>query len=473
MLFTRRKDLTPRTRVDIALSAMINKGVYGYITLLANTYSCSRLFVYQQLWALNLYLALAFAEMPRKKDALSVERQKLILLLRLEAKASIKSISAILKELESGSSSTGHISRFLKEKAEKLTSAITYKPLIPIIINSDEIFAAGKPILISVDPHSLAIVRIESADDRKADTWINHFDAISDSGIGLNGLVSDRGPGLTKAFQGADINYWFPDHFHEFRSLSKIIRRDLFKEACKAIENEGEKRGFESSVVEDKIALFDNSYYLLRYIQNILGFLDSDGGFRSACFIRDQVSAALDLMVDIENQPLKKQARKLSRRLDEILAYLQVAERVRVRLEILIADQEVLKAFCLAWRHEKATLTTRGKARKYHRRELKTWDSLAESYLGEHRPKIKEQVCRLLDSIPRTSSLIETVNSLIRPYLNSCKGKITPETLNLIMFYHNHRPFKEGKRKGKAPIEILTGKPLEKSWVDILLEDVG
>src|SRR6266446_4844361 len=48
------------------------------------------------------------------------------------------------------------------------------------------------------------------------------------------------------------------------------------------------------------------------------------------------------------------------------------------------------------------------------------------------------------------------VNSFIRPYLNSCQGQITQETLNLIMFYHNHRRYKGGKRKGKAPIELLT-----------------
>jgi len=27
------------------------------------------------------------------------------------------------------------------------------------------------------------------------------------------------------------------------------------------------------------------------------------------------------------------------------------------------------------------------------------------------------------------------------------------------MFYHNHRRYKSGKRQGKAPLELLTGKP--------------
>ncbi len=46
-----------------------------------------------------------------------------------------------------------------------------------------------------------------------------------------------------------------------------------------------------------------------------------------------------------------------------------------------------------------------------------------------------------LDSIVKASSLVEMVNSLIRPYLNSSKGQITQETLNLIMYRHSKRPF--------------------------------
>ena len=64
------------------------------------------------------------------------------------------------------------------------------------------------------------------------------------------------------------------------------------------------------------------------------------------------------------------------------------------------------------------------------------------------------------------------VNSLIRPYLNSCKGQITQATLNLIMFYHNHRRYKSGKRQGKAPIELLTGKPLAAPWWELLRRQI-
>jgi len=73
----------------------------------------------------------------------------------------------------------------------------------------------------------------------------------------------------------------------------------------------------------------------------------------------------------------------------------------------------------------------------------------------------------------RASSLVEMVNSHIRPYLNACKGQITQETLNLIMFYHNHRRDKSGKRQDQAPIEILTGQTLDKHWVALLTDTLA
>ncbi len=77
-----------------------------------------------------------------------------------------------------------------------------------------------------------------------------------------------------------------------------------------------------------------------------------------------------------------------------------------------------------------------------------------------------------MNSVIRSSSLVEMVNSILRTYLNQSKGQISQEFLNLIMFYHNHRRYKSGRRKGKAPIELLTGQTLEAHWLDLLVEKI-
>ena len=75
-----------------------------------------------------------------------------------------------------------------------------------------------------------------------------------------------------------------------------------------------------------------------------------------------------------------------------------------------------------------------------------------------------------LDAEVRSSSLLENVNSTLRPLLETCRGQVTQQILDLFAYVHNHRRFVRGKRAGKAPIEILTGKELEKTWLDALLE---
>ena len=111
----------------------------------------------------------------------------------------------------------------------------------------------------------------------------------------------------------------------------------------------------------------------------------------------------------------------------------------------------------LAWHHEHLSSQSQAKHKRYHQHESQQWLHFAEGVLANQFAPLKALVCEKLDAIVQASSLVELVNACIRPYLKSSKGQITQETLNLIMFYHNHRRYKSGKRQGKAPIELLTG----------------
>ena len=133
---------------------------------------------------------------------------------------------------------------------------------------------------------------------------------------------------------------------------------------------------------------------------------------------------------------------------------------------------EALDFLVLAWHHDHLVYQSKAKQKHYHRCERDFYLACADGLLGDTFDTLKILVFDKLDSIVRASSLVEMVNSLIRPYLNSCKGQITQESLNLIMFYHNHRRYKSGRRKGKAPIELLTGKPLEAPWWELLGQQI-
>jgi hypothetical protein len=120
-----------------------------------------------------------------------------------------------------------------------------------------------------------------------------------------------------------------------------------------------------------------------------------------------------------------------------------------------VVPHDVLDFLVLAWHHDHFSYPSPAKPKHYHQHEREFWLACAAELLGDEFDTLKTLVFDKLDTIVRASSLVEMVNGLIRPYLNSCKGQITQEALNLIMFYHNHHRYKSGKRQGKAPIELF------------------
>ncbi len=155
--------------------------------------------------------------------------------------------------------------------------------------------------------------------------------------------------------------------------------------------------------------------------------------------------------------------------MDDLFVPFHQVERIHTDLLESMSEQTI-DALALAWHHDHLSYQSHGKKKRCHKRERTYWLTFSEGLLDDEFDKLKALVFEKLDSIIKASSLVEMVNSLIRPYLNSSKGQITQETLNLIMFYHNHRRYKSGRRQGKAPIELLTGEALQGDWVDLLIE---
>jgi hypothetical protein len=175
MKFMRRPDLGNLTRVEIAVQAFLGMGVYGEMTRIAHTYQTSRLFVYKLLWQLlTLYHLETCAP-----DSSSASRQRVdtcILLLRLEGQCSLESISQIIRQLGLPFSSVGYISQRLTAYAQTVPQDVLTGARIVFLL-CDEIFTLGQPILLTVEPRSLAILKIELAEQRDAETWQKHWGA--------------------------------------------------------------------------------------------------------------------------------------------------------------------------------------------------------------------------------------------------------------------------------------------------------
>jgi len=122
----------------------------------------------------------------------------MMLSLRMEACSSIGAISTVMRRFAFESSSTGSISQLLSRIGGCLpTTLSTENGVIRyLVFASDEIFSKTIPILVSVDPVSSAILRIELSESRKAEDWKRHFECLHDNGLEAVYLVSDDGQGI-------------------------------------------------------------------------------------------------------------------------------------------------------------------------------------------------------------------------------------------------------------------------------------
>src|SRR6267378_1551635 len=408
MKFIRRHDLTPHTRIEMVRLAWLNRGIYGKMTQIAQEYHISRTWLYQLIRAANLQLETLFGEQKPHAQESPILFEPFILLLRLEGKCSLPSLASILKYFQYQPNSVGYLSACFQHYGAALPSTLAMAERTVVFYLSDEIFARHQPILVTIEAQSTAILKMQLASDRSAETWKAHFDDLGDHRFHSIGMASDRGLGLMAGYHAACPDaQWVCDRFHEFQDLFDR-RRQLERKAYAAIAKE-----------DEAAHTFHNA--------------------------------------------------KSEAHLDDILVPFEQAESLHIALLDLV-PQQILDALVLAWHHAHLSYQSSAKQKRYHQHESQQWLDFAEGLLENQFPPVQAVVFEKLDAIVQASSLVELVNSFIRPYLNSSKGQVTQETLNLIMFYHNHRRYKSGKRQGKAPIELLTGEALKADWVALLLQ---
>ena len=303
-------------------------------------------------------------------------------------------------------------------------------------------------------------------------------------------MASDRGKGLVAGYQAAcDVALWVADYFHEFRDLFAVLHQ-LERKAYAAIDKEYDAaRMFAHAkseanlqkrlqqydtahrACEQAITLYDQLAMLLHWLREALQLCSDHGRLRTQEDVRSELILLLDMIQELDCVALTCTLKPIRKHIDDILVPFKQAEHIDAELRVVV-PHDALDFLVLAWHHDHFAYQSGSKHKRYLQRERDFWLSCAEGLLDHEFDRLTMLVFDKLDTIVRASSLVEMVNSLIRPYLNSCKGQITQETLNLIMFYHNHRRYKSGKRAGKAPIELLTGRPLEAPWWELLLQQV-
>jgi hypothetical protein len=493
--FQRRADLTFQKRFLICY-LVVYQNRHGLITDLARKYNVSRKFIYN--------LRDNFIENSENyvQKAQFIDKQKInkhsldfIFKLRLQGKCSIQSISQILKSENEPNASVGFISETLNRAGSQIGNNLdinTDKPL-QFVFCCDEIFAKDKPILITVDPLSLTILRIELCENHKSLSWENFWTSLISQGYIPLYITKDEGISMKKAkeivFQHVNNQ---SDTFHAVSHRLGLLRINLEEAAFKAIKFEYECKQLldkvkrESTITKRKniykesqiatlqaIELYELFAWLYDCLLSCFQNFDNAGNLKNSQQTIEDFDVALELFKLLNNNKINEQLKRIENCKKDLFYFTKIAKNIVVGLSQII-DNDILKELCLAWQLNQNMIKLKHKPELKHKMERRQNYILKDvkELLENEYEIIKNQVYESLNHIIQSSASVECVNSLLRPYLNTCKNQPSQELLNLFMFYHNHKRFLAGKRKGKTPWEIATGKKQEKEWLELLLEKI-
>jgi len=398
------------------------------------------------------------------------------------------SLSSIFTYFQYQPNSVGYLSECFQTYGRALPSTLSLTEAKVVFYLSDEIFARHQPILVTIEAQSTAILKIQLASDRSAQTWKAHFADLGEHRFHSIGMASDRGVGLVAGYPAAGQDArGVCDRFHAFHDLFDR-RQQLERQAYAAIAKEDEAattfhnanseahlhkrlQRYEQAhhACEHAMARYDQLDLLLHLLRDAFHLCSPCGRLRTAQGVRSELMSLLSLIEEIEDAVLPKLLKSIRSHLDEIVAPFEQAASMHAELLALL-PQPIVDALVLAWHHEPLSHQSQAQQKRYHQHESQQWLDFSEGLLDTQFASFQALVFEQLDTIVQSSSLVELVNAFIRPYLNSSKGHLTQETFNLIMFYHNHRRYKSGKRQGKAPIELLTGETLGADWVDLFIQ---
>ena len=509
--YMRRKDISPALRLYIGSIAIVHS---ERIKELTQKYEISRSFVYVLRSRLLQYGPLVFAIQEQLGHSLSEEVAEQLNLLRtilsyrLEGRCSILGISTLLKRQDFKVSSIGYISEVLQQIGKLLGNVVEVEKglHVAVVFASDEMFSVGRPLLITVDPVSSAILHLELGEDRSSLSWALHWQELIDRGLTPILVTGDEGTGMKKGKEWVSELTELTrqsDVYHAIAHRLGDTRRILEAKAYAAIEEEYKREAKIASAKTERVIverfakweaaidkctaameLFDSYQSCYKDMLDTLCLFDQQGRVLRAKQSRTVLQNAIERMKMVGHKSTNKELETIQRLVEQgLFNFQRQAQQVVYDLEQLCtsaAQLSSLRMICSAYQARKNYRKVKDRYfKKYYKQQEQqrllqaqsTWQTTPQ--MNWDFTLFQKRCYGQLDQIILGSSMVETINSIVRMYVNGCKNQISQPYLNLVMFYHNHRRYIQGARKGYTPMELLTGQPQQKDWLDLLMDKVG
>jgi hypothetical protein len=342
----------------------------------------------------------------------------------------------------------------------------------------DEIFFHGNPVLVGVEPHSMAWVLGEHAVDRSGSTWTEALQGFN----ALEQAVVDGGSGLRRGladFQSQRKNTGNSttlqvslDVFHTKQEAQRVLRNlwnrvesrwtraeEADRQVERAWRNGGDRRGFGGSAgkawkkVERAMERYDRVQRAWKRIETAFELFRPDGRLNDRTWAEGEIVAAVKELDGVEWGKLRRALadRRSLTFLDRMQRQLATAEPRAELREALVQRWWLRRQSTAAGTDRRLVADAPGGGRllatalvqtEYCRKLEANWQ---ESY---------RKVAAVLRQTVRASSAVECMNSVLRMHQGRHRT-ITQSMLDLKRLYWNCRPFRGGKRRARSPYELL------------------
>lgn len=373
--------------------------------------------------------------------------------------------------------SLGHVHDVLQAATQQASTVNNEPDLSGIRVGlHDEIFQGATPVLAGVDAASTYCYLLVSEQHRDADTWGVHLLDAAERGLRPDYTIADAGRGLRAGQQAA----WgdtpcHGDVFH-IQRRSEGLANTLSRLAAGAtsrrktlqsgISRAGQRHPKDELLVQLEQARHTEARAscLARDVRTLVQWLRHDVLALAGPDLATRRELLDFIVAELVARELEDPRRirpvrvALQNQRDHLLAFagLLDAELAAIARAHAVPERLVREA-CILHR-----LPTTSSA------YWQGWSEL-RARMGGKFHILFDAVRRAMANTPRSSSLVENLNSRLRTYF-TLRRHLGDAYLGLLRFFLNHRRFprsRRAERQGKSPRELMTGQG-HPHWLTLL-----
>ena len=467
-------------RKDLAILALARSAT---VSELAARHGVSRKFVYQQTHKAEAALDDAFTA-TTPDDAVLFELtvtktwlRQVIVGLALICHSSYRGIVELLRDLLGVAISVGTVHGVLQSATQQAGVINRQQDLSGIRVGlHDEIFHGGKPVLAGVDAHSTYCYLLAEEPHRDADTWGVHQLDAARQGLSPAYTIADAGQGLRAGQRAAwDNTPCHGDVFHiqrQYEGLPNTLSR-LAKGATSRRETlQAKLNRADHQDPDDELAAHlalarqteTQASWLARDIRTLTQWLSHDvltlagAPLATRQMLFDFIGEELTHREPADPRRIRPLRVALQNQRDSLLAFAGVLDaKLNAIAQAHAIAEPVVREACLLHRlPSTSTAYWQG------------WTQL-RAKLGSKFHTLFDAVSQAMAQTPRSSSLVENLNSRLRNYF-TLRRHLGNSYLDLLRFFLNHRRFMHSRcaeRQGKSPREVMTGQG-HPHWLTLL-----